>query len=282
MLHHIFQRLGSDFRILTPHLQVTLGRNYRLSGRGVLSSATSSTTNRALHPPSSPCFKHTRASLSLYTPSQTLQSPSLRSLVPSIIRPPAFSDFLPSIGDSDRDKKKKPDDEPKDDDDASGGNPFKSVPPAVWVLFGASLLFLVIGHWPKSRYGNEEITWKEFNARLLESGRVESLKVHGDHHVAVFLKDSVKLDGGYKRAQYFFSIGSLASFEKKLSSAQSELGIPVAERIPLSFAKDTDTHFAVTISHSLVLIAAILMMFRGMTKMGGGPGVLRQLTDSKF
>ncbi|MDP2436619.1 MAG: ATP-dependent zinc metalloprotease FtsH, partial [archaeon] len=76
-------------------------------------------------------------------------------------------------------------------------------------------------------------------------------------------------------------IGSLASFERKLSAAQNDLGVPVTERVPVSFTKDSDSRLAISLSHSLVFVAAILIMLRGLSK-AGGPGILRQLSDSKF
>jgi AFG3 family protein len=76
-------------------------------------------------------------------------------------------------------------------------------------------------------------------------------------------------------APYHFTIGSLESFESLLISTQDELGIPSAERIPVSYRDEvswfsTFLHFAPTL-----LIGGLLfwsMRRSGAGGMGGGGG----------
>jgi AFG3 family protein len=76
-------------------------------------------------------------------------------------------------------------------------------------------------------------------------------------------------------APYQFTIGSLESFESLLIATQDELGIPPAERIPVSYREEISTfqtimHFAPTL---LIGGLILYMAKRGGSAMGGGgPG----------
>jgi AFG3 family protein len=76
-------------------------------------------------------------------------------------------------------------------------------------------------------------------------------------------------------APYQFTIGSLEAFENLLIQTQDELGIPPAERIPVSYREEISTfqtamHFAPT----LLIAGLLLWMARrgGSAMSGGGPG----------
>lgn len=75
-------------------------------------------------------------------------------------------------------------------------------------------------------------------------------------------------------APYSFTIGSLEAFENLLRETQDELGIPPAERIPVSYHDETSAfqmamHFAPTL-----LIAGLLLWMarRSSSGVGGGSG----------
>jgi AFG3 family protein len=76
-------------------------------------------------------------------------------------------------------------------------------------------------------------------------------------------------------APYQFTIGSLESFESLLISTQDELGIPPAERIPMSYRDEVSTfqtflHFAPTLLIAGLLVWSMRRSASGMG--GGGPG----------
>jgi AFG3 family protein len=117
---------------------------------------------------------------------------------------------------------------------------------------------------------------------------VSSLDVVNHTRVNVHLNAPIQPEGGVSNngtntlpgpsrgsAPYHFTIGSLESFESLLISTQDELGIPPAERIPVSYHEEvswgsTLLHFAPTL-----LIGGLLlwsMRRSGVGGMGGGGG----------
>ena len=131
-----------------------------------------------------------------------------------------------------------------------------------------------------------EITWQEFRNSLLARGLVSSLEVVNRNKVRVHLHSPISSDSSspdssnrpalpstpHGPAAYQFSIGSLESFEAQLVATQDELGIPPAERIPVSYHEEISTfatimHFAPTL-----LIGGLLLWMarRGSSAMSSG------------
>jgi AFG3 family protein len=76
---------------------------------------------------------------------------------------------------------------------------------------------------------------------------------------------------------YTFSIGSIEAFERKLDEAQTELGIPSSERVPVAYVESgqwLDRIF--TFAPTLIFIAFSVWAFRqaGKSLMGGMGGRL--------
>ncbi|KAK1972862.1 ATP-dependent metallopeptidase HflB [Colletotrichum sublineola] len=95
-------------------------------------------------------------------------------------------------------------------------------------------------------FGQEkEITWQELRRNFLDKGLVNKLVViknPGRVRVELNREAVQSVYGGNEginpNVQYYFSIGSVEMFEKQLEDAQNELGIPTAERIPVSYASE--------------------------------------------
>ncbi|KAL0943992.1 ATP-dependent metallopeptidase HflB [Colletotrichum truncatum] len=95
-------------------------------------------------------------------------------------------------------------------------------------------------------FGSEkEITWQELRRNFLDKGLVNKLVViknPGRVRVELNREGVQSVYGGNEginpNVQYYFSIGSVEMFEKQLEEAQNELGIPTAERIPVSYASE--------------------------------------------
>ena len=130
--------------------------------------------------------------------------------------------------------------------------------------------------WAMSNTGtatSREITWQEFRTGLLEKGLVDRLVVVNRNRVRVKLKPNAAgnvLPGATVPTEYYFSIGSVDAFERKLDDAQNELAIPSHERIPVHYhdeisAFSTLLHFAPT----LLLVGVIYWMSR---RAAGGSG----------
>jgi len=122
---------------------------------------------------------------------------------------------------------------------------------------------------------SREMTWQEFRTAFLDKGLVDSLTVVNKHQVRVKLHSNAtgtmhasNVAGG----EYYFSIGSVEAFERKLDDAQAELGIPSAERIPVSYQDEISSVGALlNFAPTLLLIGVLYWISRrGSGSSGGG------------
>ena len=148
----------------------------------------------------------------------------------------------------------------------------------------AALYFAVTGGGSGS---SREITWQEFRTAFLDKGLVDKLVVINRQKVRIKLHSNATgqmypaaaLSGG----EYYFSIGSVEAFERKLDEAQKELGIPSHERIPVAYhdeisALGTALNFAPTILFAGLLL---YMTRRAGGGGGGGPGGIFNIGKSR-
>jgi AFG3 family protein len=89
----------------------------------------------------------------------------------------------------------------------------------------------------------KEITWQEFRTAFLDKGLVDKLTVLNDNKVVVTLHSNATGqmypgNSAQRPARYYFSIGSIEAFERRLDEAQAELGIPSKERIPVAYHEE--------------------------------------------
>ena len=122
-----------------------------------------------------------------------------------------------------------------------------------------------------------EITWQEFKTAFLDKGLVDKLTVVNRTKVRVKLHTNAtgamypSSEGG---GNYWFSIGSVEAFERKLEQAQNDLGVPSHERIPVAYHDEISTvntlmHFAPT----LLLTGLLLYMSRRAGSSSGAGGI---------
>ena len=133
----------------------------------------------------------------------------------------------------------------------------------VWALSNSSS--------PSSR----EITWQEFRTAFLDKGLVEKLTVANRQKVRIKLHSNATgtmypaaLGGG----DYYFSIGSVEAFERKLDEAQAELGIPSHERIPVAYHEEISAVGALLNFAPTILFAGLLLWMSRRAGSGGGAG----------
>ncbi|KAF2199522.1 cell division protease ftsH [Delitschia confertaspora ATCC 74209] len=122
---------------------------------------------------------------------------------------------------------------------------------------------------------SKEITWQEFRNTFLDKGLVEKIVILNGSKAKVYLHreavasmypESPAASGNFF---YYFTIGSVEAFERKIDDAQNELGIPSSERIPVAYTSEiswlgTFFSFAPTL-----LFIGTLFYF---TKRAGGGG----------
>ncbi|BEI81567.1 hypothetical protein CcaverHIS002_0207270 [Cutaneotrichosporon cavernicola] len=143
-----------------------------------------------------------------------------------------------------------------------------------------------------------EITWQEFRNQLLARGLVSSLEVVNRNKVRVHLHNpiassnttgSTSTGAGPQSptagpAPYVFTIGSLEAFENLLRETQDELGIPPAERVPVSYHDETSMiNIAMQMAPTILLMGFFIWMARRTTSGmgGGGPGGMFGVGKSK-
>ncbi|POS85193.1 hypothetical protein EPUL_002615 [Erysiphe pulchra] len=121
------------------------------------------------------------------------------------------------------------------------------------------------------------ITYQEFLSLFLVKGLVEKLTVTNGGKVRVDLHreatkaqypDSLSVNPNF---HYYFSIGSVESFERRLDEAQDQLGIPVSERIPVNYASEADLwSLLINFGPTLLFISAIFYLSKRASAGGGG------------
>lgn len=132
-----------------------------------------------------------------------------------------------------------------------------------------------------------QISFQEFRNKLLEPGLVDHIVVSNKSVAKVYVKspqastnmtndeihdgsgtNDQEQQGQYK---YYFTIGSVDSFEEKLEEAQEALGIDPHQYVPVTYVSDLNwVQELARIAPSAVLLGVLLFMGK---KMQGGIGV---------
>ncbi len=163
-------------------------------------------------------------------------------------------------------------------------------------IYGIILIALVALNLANSSgTGPKEITFQEFETKMLLAKEVERVVVVNKEIAEVYIKPSKLTDPKYKNTnkknsltgkyepQFQFNIGSIDSFEKKLELAQQ--AFTPQEKIEVSYEKHSDWlgDFLLTWVLPLVLFGGIwMLLMRKMTGgMGGGAGQLFNIGKSR-
>ncbi|PSR75914.1 hypothetical protein PHLCEN_2v8828 [Hermanssonia centrifuga] len=122
--------------------------------------------------------------------------------------------------------------------------------------------------------GSREITWQEFRTAFLDKGLVDKLVVVNRNKVRVKLHSNAtgtmypsSTSGG---GDYYFSIGSVEAFERKLDDAQRELGIPSHERIPVAYHEEVSNMSHLMNFGPTLLVIGMFYFFSRRAAGGGG------------
>ncbi|KAI1262451.1 ATP-dependent metallopeptidase Hfl [Xylariaceae sp. FL1019] len=158
--------------------------------------------------------------------------------------------------------------------------------------FWGSIVGSMVIYWAwSSMFPSEtgrEITWQELRKNFLDKGLVEKMVVSG-HTVYVELNrdavQSVYPDSAATRPgfRYHFSIASVDAFEKRLDDAQQELGIPSTDRIPVSYAGESNgMNLLLAFGPTLMIVGLLYYASRrGPGGGGGGAGGIFGFSKSK-
>lgn len=121
----------------------------------------------------------------------------------------------------------------------------------------------------------KEITWQEFRTTFFDKGLVNKLTVINRSRVRVELHREAtgqmypESPAQYANFFYYFTVGSVEAFERRLDDAQDELGIPNSERIPVSYADEYSWFggLLTSIAPTFLLMGGLYWMSR---RAGGG------------
>jgi AFG3 family protein len=159
----------------------------------------------------------------------------------------------------------------------TGGGPPKFQTGGDWnttILVGVASYML----WRLLNPGEDrkEITWQEFRTTFLDKGLVEKIVILNNTNAKVYLHreqvasmypDSPAASPSF---YYYFTIGSVEAFERKMDDAQYELGIPSSERVPIAYHSEI-SWFNTLLSFAPTLLL-LLPLFWLTRKAGGGAG----------
>ena len=174
-----------------------------------------------------------------------------------------------------------------------GGGPTQpNQPPNGMVTLAVVVSLYVLWQISSPDTARREITWQEFHNAFLSKGLVDKLTVVNRSKVHVSLHSNASsssssastLGGGGDRPAtgstgFYFSIGSVEAFERKLDEAQRELGIPPNERIPVAYHDETPLFQTLLQFAPTLLIGGLLLWISRRAAGlgsggagGGGPG----------
>jgi len=168
-------------------------------------------------------------------------------------------------------------------DPNNGGNPLFSGDWLTTAIATAVAYYMYSSLTPET---GREITWQELRKNFLDKGLVEKMVVAG-HKVIVELNreatqsmypDSAATRPGFN---YFFSIASLDAFERRLDEAQEELGIPSSDRIPVSYAGESNLMNLLLAFGPTVLLVGLLLWASRRGPAGGGSSGIFGFSKSK-
>ena len=116
---------------------------------------------------------------------------------------------------------------------------------------------------------SRDITWQEFRTTFFDKGLVDKLtvinrnKVRVDLHreaVANMYPESPAVRPNF---HYYFTIGSVEAFERRLDEAHNELGIPSSERIPVAYSDEVPLSAALfSFGPTLLFVGALFYLSR--------------------
>ena len=140
-------------------------------------------------------------------------------------------------------------------------------------LFVAYLIFKTV----MPSENSKEITWQEFRTTFFDKGLVEKLTVSNRSRVRVDLhRESTgamypESPAQHSNFYYYFSIGSVEAFERKLDDAQDELGIPSQEKIPVAYREEISwMNTLLGLAPTLLFLGSLVWISRRATSGGSG------------
>eukprot|EP00898_Chlorokybus_atmophyticus_P005825 jgi/Chlat1/6243/Chrsp44S05769 len=150
------------------------------------------------------------------------------------------------------------------------------------ILMSVGILALAGASTFNGRSDAQEISFQTFKNKLLEAGLVDRIEVVNKNLAKVYVKPSAsdgELTGAKATSQYkyYFNIGSVDSFERKLEDAEDGLGINPRNFVPVTYVTELSwLQELLRIAPTILMLTAFFWVTRkiqtGMGGMGGGGG----------
>ncbi|MCJ1387722.1 AAA ATPase afg3 [Xylographa bjoerkii] len=125
---------------------------------------------------------------------------------------------------------------------------------------------------------SREITWQEFRTTFLDKGLVEKLTVVNESRVRVDVHREATAQmhpespAVHDNFHYYFTIGSVEAFERRVDDAQRELNIPSSERIPVAYTNEVPLASTILSFGPTILFIGFLLWFSRRASSGAGGG----------
>lgn len=157
--------------------------------------------------------------------------------------------------------------------------------PSIWWMVGMMALITVFPYLCRnvSPTSPKQISWNEFELRMLDRNAVDSIEVVNNEYADVYIRKQFADDPYFRNIthpvggkpmepgpHYRFNIGSVDVLEKKLDEAQQN--IPAAERIKIDFSRRSSS--LVDLLSWLAPLLLLFLVFRWLMRgaAGGIPG----------
>ncbi|KAL9023723.1 MAG: hypothetical protein Q9196_007019 [Gyalolechia fulgens] len=142
-------------------------------------------------------------------------------------------------------------------------------------LFAAFVAYMLYrAFFPSENF--KDITWQEFRTTFFDKGLVEKLTVMNRNRVRVELRREAtgqlypESPAQHANFYYYFTIGSVEAFERRLDDAQNELGIPQGDRIPVAYTDEVSWLTTIYQFGPLIVLLALPYL---LSRRGGGGGM---------
>mmetsp|Transcript_32918 Transcript_32918/g.45914 ORF Transcript_32918/g.45914 Transcript_32918/m.45914 type:complete len:880 (-) Transcript_32918:222-2861(-) len=154
----------------------------------------------------------------------------------------------------------------------------RNLPPEYWLLIVGGVL---VGFGLLTSLGNrgQEISFQEFITGFLERGEVERIRVVNKSVAFItrrrgtYSNAEYSPDQGSGEREFYFNIGSIEAFERRMEEIQRDMGIEPRDFVPIQYVAETNigSELLRTLP-SLIMIGLLFAYFRNMSSMGGSGG----------
>ncbi|CAG8720355.1 10835_t:CDS:2, partial [Acaulospora colombiana] len=176
---------------------------------------------------------------------------------------------------SDKMEDQSKDNKERKEEQLPGGNNGGLTPGQSFLLLVVSAILYAMTSSTTSNLSQKEITWQEFRNSFLDKHLVDRLIVVNRSKVRIVLKGDTTGTTPPQAAQYsyYFSIGSVEAFERKLDAVQDELEIQPSERIPVAYHEEVSAlNTILTFAPTILLVSFIWWMSRRANSGAAGGG----------